>query len=209
MENILLFLRKVFADPQLADEIFERSRILEVSERQSIIKQDDYIKVIPLVIRGKIKVFRQDESGKEVMLYFIKPGESCALTLASGLRHQKSAVFAETQTETQLLAIPLEDLEQLLISFPGLNKFIVQTFQIRFEELIHVVDSFTFRTIEFRLIRLLKEMNNKDHIVKATHQELADHLATAREVVSRLLKQLEKEKKIINHRGYIEIVDLL
>lgn len=209
MENIPLFLRKIFTDPKLADEIFERSRLLEVPIRQSIINQGDYIKVIPLVITGKIKVFRQDESGKEVMLYSIKPGESCALTLASGLRHQQSAVFAKTETETQLLAIPLEDLEQLLISFPKLNEFIVRTFHIRFEELIRVVDSFTFRTIEFRLIRLLKEMDNGNNVVKATHQELADHLATAREVVSRLLKQLEKEKKIINHRGYIEIIDLV
>lgn len=209
MENIPLFLRKVFTDPKLADEILERSRFLEVPNRQSIINQGDYIKVIPLVITGKIKVFRQDESGKEVMLYSIKPGESCALTLASGLRHQQSAVFAETETETQLLAIPLNDLEQLLKSFPKLNEFIVRTFHIRFEELIRVVDSFTFRTIEFRLIRLLKEMKNANNIVKATHQELADHLATAREVVSRILKQLEKDKKIINHRGYIEIIDLV
>lgn len=209
MENIPLFLRKVFSDPKLADEIFERSRLLDVSNRQSIINQGDYIKVIPLVIRGKIKVFRQDESGKEVMLYTIKPGESCALTLASGLKHQPSAVFAETEVETELLAIPLEVLEQLLISFPKLNEFIVQTFHIRFEELIRVVDSVTFRNIDFRLIRLLQEMKDSNNVVKATHQELADHLATAREVVSRLLKQLEKEKKIINHRGYIEIVDLL
>lgn len=209
MENIPLFLRKIFSDPKLADEIFERSSLLEVSERQSIINQGDYIKVIPLVITGKVKVFRQDESGKEVMLYSIKPGESCALTLASGLKHQQSAVFAETEAKTQLLAIPVRDLEQLLISFPKLNEFIVQTFHIRFEELIRVVDSFTFRTIEFRLIRLLKEMTDGNNIVKATHQELADHLATAREVVSRLLKQLEKDKKIINHRGYIEIIDLM
>ena len=209
MQNIPLFLRKVFSDPKLADEIFEQSRLLEIPERQSIINQGDYIKVIPLVITGKIKVSRQDASGKEVMLYKIKPGESCALTLASGLKHQQSAVFAETETETQLLAIPLEELEQMLISYPKLNEFIVQTFHIRFEELIRVVDSVTFRTIEFRLIKLLKEMNNGNNIVKATHQELADHLATAREVVSRLLKQLEKDKKIINHRGYIEIVDLL
>lgn len=209
MEDIPLFLRKVFSDKMLAEEIFNRSQLLEVTEHQPIINQGDYIRSIPLVISGKIKVFRQDESGKEVMLYTIKPGESCALTLASGLKHQQSAVFAETETETQLLAIPLEVLEQLLISFPKLNEFIVQTFHIRFEELIRVVDSFTFRTIEFRLIRLLKEMNNGNNIVKATHQVLADHLATAREVVSRLLKQLEKEKKIINHRGYIEIVDLM
>lgn len=209
MEEIPLFLRKVFSDGKLADEIFERSRLLEVSERQPIINQGDYIRVIPLVIKGKIKVSRQDESGKEVLLYSIQPGESCALTLASGLRHQKSAVFAETENDTRLLAIPLKDFEELLVSFPRLNEFIVKTFHIRFEELIRVVDSVTFRTIEFRLIRHLKEMKNNNNIVIATHQELADHLATAREVVSRLLKQLEKDKKIINHRGYIEIVDLV
>lgn len=209
MKDIPLFLRKIFYDGKLADEIYNRSRLLEVSERQPIINQGDYIKVIPLVIKGKIRVSRQDESGKEVLLYSIMPGESCALTLASGLRHQQSAIFAETENDTQLLAIPLTDLEELLVSFPKLNEFIVRTFHIRFEELIRVVDSVTFRTIEFRLIKHLKEMQNENNIVKATHQELADHLATAREVVSRLLKQLEKDKKIINHRGYIEIVDLM
>lgn len=209
MEEVPLFLRKVFSDGKLADEIFKRSRFLEVPQRQPIINQGDYIRVIPLVIEGKIRVSRQDESGKEVLLYSIKPGESCALTLASGLRHQQSAVFAETENDTRLIVIPLTDFEELLVSFPKLNEFIVKTFHIRFEELIRVVDSVTFRTIEFRLIKHLKEMNNGNNIVKATHQELADHLATAREVVSRLLKQLEKDKKIINHRGYIEIVDLM
>jgi len=209
MEDIHLFLRKVFLDGKLADEMFSRSQLLEIPERQPIIKQGDYIKVIPLVIRGQIKVSRQDESGKEVMLYTIKPGESCALTLASGLQHKPSAVFGETENETQLLAIPLKAFEDLLIAFPKLNEFIVKTFHIRFEELISVVDSVTFRTIEFRLINNLKQMKDGNNIVKATHQELADHLGTAREVVSRLLKQLEKDKRIINHRGFIEIVDLM
>jgi CRP/FNR family transcriptional regulator len=209
MEDIRLFLTKVFTDKNLADEIFKRSRDLEIAKRQTIINQGDFIKVVPLVITGKINVSRQDESGKEVMLYSILPGESCALTLASGLRHQESAVYAETEDDTRLLAIPLSDIEELLISFPKLNDFIVKTFHIRFEELIRVVDSVTFRTIEFRLIRHLKQLKGENNIVKATHQELADQLATAREVVSRLLKQLEKDKKIINHRGYIEIVDLM
>lgn len=209
MEDIHLFLRKVFLDGKLADEMLSRSQLLELSEHQHIINQGDYIRVIPLVISGQIKVSRQDESGKEVMLYTIKPGESCALTLASGLQHQASAVFAETENDTQLLAIPLADFEKLLISFPKLNEFIVKTFHIRFEELISVVDSVTFRKIEYRLIKHLKQMKNDSNIVKATHQGLADQLGTAREVVSRLLKQLEKDKKIINHRGYIEIIDLM
>ncbi|MBE0650284.1 MAG: Crp/Fnr family transcriptional regulator [Bacteroidales bacterium] len=209
MENSHLFLRKIFTDKNLADEIFERSQYLEIQKRQSIINQGDYIKVIPFVITGKIKVSRQDESGKEVMLYSILPGETCAMTLASGLRHQESAVYAETEVDTQLFAIPLTDFEELLVSYPKLNDFIVKTFHIRFEELIKVVDSVTFKTIEFRLINLLKKLQTRNYVVKATHQELADQLATAREVVSRLLKQLEKDKKIINHRGYIEIIDLM
>lgn len=209
MEDNHLFLRKIFTDKNLADEIFERSQYLEIQRRQSIINQGDYIKVIPLVVTGKIKVSRQDESGKEVMLYSILPGESCAMTLASGLRHQESAVYAETEVDTQLFAIPLTDFEELLVLYPKLNDFIVKTFHIRFEELIKVVDSVAFKTIEFRLINLLKKLKTGNNVVKATHLELAVHLGTAREVVSRLLKQLEKDKKIINHRGYIEIIDLM
>ncbi len=208
MEDIHLFLRKVFLNGELADEMLGRSQLLEIAEHQPIINQGDYIRVIPLVIKGQIKVSRQDESGKEVMLYSIKPGESCAMTLASGLQHQTSAVFAETENDTQLLTIPLKDFEELLISYPKLNEFIVKTFHIRFKELISVVDSVTFRKIEYRLIKHLKQMKDENNTVKTTHQELADQLGTAREVVSRLLKQLEKGKKIVNHRGYIEIVDL-
>lgn len=209
MQHLNLFLRKLFTEGKLADEILARSTYLEIPRHQTIIKQGEYIKIIPLVVSGRLKVLRKDDSGKEVLLYYIKPGESCALTMASGLLHQQSTIFAETENDTKLLTLPITAFEELLLSFPKLNEFILKTFHTRFNELIHVIDSIMFRTIDFRLVNHLRQMQDGGNKVKITHQELADQLGTAREVVSRLLKRLEKDEKIINHRGYIEIIDLL
>ena len=211
MSTTQVFLRKLFPSTGLVEDLEQEADLLEIPENEIILKVNDYVKVVPLVIEGRIKVMRNDESGKEILLYYINPGESCALSIAAGLNNKKSAAFAVTDSNTQLMAIPIDKLESMIKTFPYLNKFILELFNQRFNELIEFIDAISFKNIDTRLIEYLQTITNNGKIkyVKLTHKQIADDLGTAREVVSRLLKQLEKQGRVKNHRGKIEIIGLV
>ena len=211
MQESKAFLKKIFVNDELVDQLLAKSKTAEIPSKQTILQEGQYIKVVPLIFEGRIKVMRQDESGKEVLLYYINPGESCALSIAAGLNNDKSVAYAITDKPTSMLAIPLEALREMLLHFPRLNDFILQLFHQRFNELILFIDAISFKNVDFRLIANLKtkQQKSKSNIISITHQQLANELGTAREVVSRLLKQLERDKKIKNLRGEIEIISPL
>ena len=208
MDNLTPFLRKLFPVPKLVDELEQESTLMDIPDNITILNIGDYVKVVPLVIEGRVKVMRNDESGKEVLLYYINPGESCALSIAAGLNNQKSAAYAITNNDTKLLAIPVDKLDSMIKSYPYLNKFILELFHKRFNELIEFIDAISFKNVDTRLLKYLKKRltSGNDNFIYATHKQIAEELGTAREVVSRLLKQLEKEGKVKNHRGKIELI---
>ncbi len=208
MDTINRFLRRLFYDKSLVDELMEKSQFITVPAHTKVLEEDKYIKVVPLVFEGRIKVIRQDESGKEILLYYINSGESCALSIAAGLNQTKSLAYAETEIETKMFAIPIDTLKDLYYRYPQCNDFLISLFHNRFNELILFIDSIAFKTVDFRLVQNLKQKQKKtgENTVHITHQHLADELGTAREVISRLLKQLERDEKIINHRSKIEIL---
>jgi len=210
MNELTSFLHRLFPNQQLVSKIESESKLMEIQDDVTILNIGDYIKVVPLVIEGRIKVMRNDESGKEILLYYINPGESCALSIAAGLNNKKSAAYAVTNNNTKLLAIPIDKLDSMIKVYPYLNKFVLELFHKRFNELIDFIDAISFKNVDTRLIKYLEKRQtpeNKNYIY-ATHKQIAEELGTAREVVSRLLKQLEKEGKLKNHRGMIEIIDL-
>ena len=211
MDEITPFLRKLFPNPQLVDELEHESNLMEIPENTTILNIGDYVKVVPLIIEGRIKVMRNDESGKEVLLYYINPGESCALSIAAGLNNKKSAAYAITNNDTKLLAIPVDKLDSMIKTYPYLNKFVLELFHQRFNELIDFIDAISFKNVDTRLINYLEKSQTpeNDNFIYAIHKQILEELGTAREVISRLLKQLEKEGKVKNHRGKIEIISAL
>lgn len=207
MDKIERFLRKRFSDGQLVKEILAKSKFMEIPAHTRILEQDAYVAVVPYVYEGRIKVMRRGEQGKEVLLYYIHPGESCALSIVAGLTRTQSVAYAETESDTKLLSIPVDVLNDLHTRFPQCNEFFLTLFRDRFREIVFFIDSVTFKTMDFRLVQLLKQKQEQEqnNMIPVTHQQLANELGTAREVVSRLLKQLENERKIIQHRSSIEI----
>lgn len=207
MDTTYLFLRKIFYDKSLVDELMDKSQFMVIPAHTKILEEDKYIKVVPLVFEGRIKVMRKVESGKEILLYYINPGESCALSIVAGMNRTKSVAYAETETETKMFAIPVEVLRDLHYRYPQCDDFLLQLFHTRFNELILFIDSIAFKTMDFRLVSHLKKKQKESgaDAIYITHQQLADELGTAREVISRLLKQLERDGKIINGRSKIEI----
>ncbi|HEY9488114.1 MAG TPA: Crp/Fnr family transcriptional regulator [Chryseosolibacter sp.] len=173
-----------------------------------MLNDNDYIKYIPIVLSGSIKVLRQDEDGREILLYYIKPGESCVMSLLGAVSNGRSKVKAVVEDQAEVLILPVHKVIEMIKENPRWLEFIFQLYNKRFEELLSVVNAIAFQKVDNRLWDLLKtkvEMSSSTEL-NITHQQIADELGTAREVVSRLLKQLEKDRKVVLSRNKIKIL---
>ena len=174
-----------------------------------IMDEGKYIKVVPIVLSGLVRVFKQEE-GKELLLYYINPKESCIMSITSSISNEKSQVKAMTEEESELLLIPSRYLAEWQKLYPSLNLFILDLYKKRFEDILKAFNSVAFQKVDERLINHLKEKVklSGSNIIKITHQSLADELGSARETISRFLKKLEHDGKVKLLRGKIEIIQL-
>lgn len=174
----------------------------------AILQYGQFIKSIPLIIQGCIKIVRQDEEGNELFLYHLYSGETCAMSLTCCMAQQKSEIKAVAEEDTTLIAIPMEYLDVWMLHFPEWKNFIMNTYSIRFRDLLNTIDNIAFKKMDERLEEYLhtKKLALHSTFLSITHQEIANELGTSREVISRLLKQLEKQHKIILGRNKIEVL---
>ena len=194
----------VFEQEGLIEAIARKGIYLYVPSDQYLLEVGSFIKVVPLVIKGSVKVVREEKNG-EFFLYHIHPGQSCAMTLASCMKREKSKIKAIVREDTELVALPVEEVYYLLRQFPTWQNFVVETYSQRFEEIMQVLDQVVFHKLDERLLYYLKKRTRHQEQLELhiSHQEIADDLATSREVISRLLKQMEKRQLIQLHRGKI------
>jgi CRP/FNR family transcriptional regulator len=204
------FLDSVF-EPALVKEMHESAEIRNFSEGDVIIEYGKYIRMMPLIISGTVKVLRMDETGKEILLYYLSNNESCSMAYSCCMEAKKSEVKAIAEDDVELLSIPLNKLDEWLCKYPGWKNYIMRGFNERFLELLKSVETIAFHKLDVRLIAYLKEKQrlSGSSIIKASHYQIADELATSRVVISRLLKQLENDKKIILYRNEIKIMNEL
>jgi CRP/FNR family transcriptional regulator len=169
--------------------------------------EDAFIKSIPIVLDGSIKVMRTDPDGRELLLYYIRPGESCIMSFLGALHHETSKVKAVAEEVTTLLLIPPDKSAEWISKYPEWADFMFKLYHRRFEELLQVVNSMAFDKLDQRLEKLLIQKAELHHTktVQTTHQQLADELGTTREVISRLLKQMENEGIVVLGRNKIEL----
>lgn len=176
-----------------------------------LFNEGDLVKNLPIVLSGSIKIVRESEDGKEIYLYSIQPGESCLMSFLGAMSHEKSKVRAIVEEKSELLLIPSDIAAKWIDEYPSWNRFILQLYNKRLEELLDTVNAIAFQKMDQRLLDLLsrrqKASGSKE--ISVTHQQLADELGTHREVVSRLLKQLEKDKKLILGRNKITLLGLV
>ena len=167
-----------------------------------------YIRMMPLITKGTVKVFRLDENGNEILLYYLSSYESCSMAYSCCVEAKKSEVKAIAEEEVELVAIPHIKLDEWLCKYPGWKNYIMRSFNERFLELLKSIESIAFHKLDERLIAYLKEKQrfSGSSVIKASHYLIADELATSRVVVSRLLKQLENSKKIILYRNEIKLL---
>ncbi|MFN4946775.1 MAG: Crp/Fnr family transcriptional regulator, partial [Chryseotalea sp.] len=182
---------------QLLEQLKQLGQMRSLPTDTVMMNEDDSINAIPIVLKGSIKVMRTDEDGREILLYYIKPGESCVMSFLGATCNERSKVKAVVEDTAEVLMIPISKATELVRTVPGWVDFIFQLYNRRFEELLEVVNAIAFQKMDDRLWDLLQTKSKliQSKELTTTHQQLADELGTAREVISRLLKQLEKSKK--------------
>ncbi len=182
----------------LTQEIDDIGIIDSFEKNTVILKEKSYVKVIPLVVSGLIKIYKEEENGHEVLLYYIKPGETCIVSVMAAEKDEKVNVKGVVEEDCTVILIPKDKLYNLRKNYPKWNLYIYQQFNDKFDEVIEMVKVLTFSNKEKRLEDYLikKSTLNSSKVVKKSHQEIANELGSSREVISRLLKKLEKEGKI-------------
>jgi len=190
----------------LKKEIVNLDRMV-VGPDSIILREGAYIKEIPIVLKGTIKVRKTDPSGKEITLYRITHGESCILSITSCLNEKPSNAEAVAEEETEIIVVPASRVREWMDNYKEWRKFVMKLYYQRLEAVLYLVDAIAFKQVDTRLIDKLNRLQTSHgSVIKITHQELANDIGTAREVVSRLLKNLELENKIIIERGEIRIL---
>ena len=195
-------------EPALLNEIQQFGEVKLFKEGDLIIDYGKYIRMMPLIIKGTIKVFRMDETGNEILLYYLSASESCSMAYSCCMEAKKSEIKAIAEDDVELIAIPHLKLEEWLCKYPSWQRYIMRSFNERFLELLKSIESIAFHKLDERLIGYLKEKQrlSGSSVIKASHYLIADELHTSRVVVSRLLKQLENNKKIILYRNEIKLL---
>lgn len=194
--------------PELKQELETISSIVTFKAGTIILKEGAYVKVIPLMLNGLAKVFKEEENGHEVLLYYIKPGESCVMSLTTMLRNEASKVKAVIEEDSEVVIIPSDKAMQIAKKYPIWNEFIYELFNHKFEELLNVIKILTFSNKDIRLLEYLKKeaLLKKKSTISSTHQHIADDLGSSREVISRLLKKLEHNGLVKLKQGSIKLL---
>ena len=200
-------LERIF-EPALIKEMFQFGVIKHFKEGDIIMDYGKYIRMMPIVLKGTIKVYRMDDNGNEILLYYLSSNESCSIAYSCCVEAKKSEVKAVAEDDVELLAIPHIKLDEWLCKYPSWKNYIMHSFNERFLELFKSIESIAFRKLDERLISYLKEKQriSGSSLIKTSHNQIAEELATSRVVVSRLLKQLENEKKVILYRNEIKLL---
>ena len=176
-------------------------------EGDIILDENSSIRSIPIVMKGMIKVIRTEEDGREILLYYIKAGESCIMSFLGGMHNEKSIVKAEVEEDAEILFLPVDKVSLFIKEHPEWLDYIFRLYHKRFEELLDIINAIAFKKVDERLLTLLykKSENLDSKTIIITHEQLANELGTARVVVSRLLKQLEDSGKLKLGRNKITL----
>ena len=199
----------IFFEEGLKKELNNVSKLYRVPAGDIIMDIDQSIDQIPLVIKGSIKISREDEEGNEIFLYYLEPGHACATSITCCLSGQRSTIRAIAEDDTEYLGIPVQYSDEWMLKYKSWKNFVMNTYSERFEELLKAIDQLAFKKMDERLAKYLHDKADlhDNSVILISHQEIAYDLNTSREVISRLLKQLERIGSIKLGRNRIVILD--
>lgn len=202
-KNFLSFLK-----PELRKEVLEMSSVKEFPMGTEILREEQYVKVLPIVVEGLVKVYSRFNE-KELLLYYIEPSQSCVMTFYAALKNTPSQVFAITEEASKILLIPVQHLPGWLKDYPDFNELFYNQFNLRYTELLTTIGHLLVDNMDKRLYDHLKKKSllTKDNTIRLSHSQIANELGTAREVVTRVLRKLKTEGKVIQDSVGIKVVE--
>jgi CRP/FNR family transcriptional regulator len=206
-DSNLLRTRLHFLEEALIAQIESTCEVVSVEASTVLIRTGQYVKVVPIVLDGLIKVMTQHED-KEYLLYYIKPSESCVMSLTAGIKRRQSLIEAITEIKSDILLIPADQIQHWLDQFPKFNKLFYQQYEDRYTDMIETVHHLLFDKLDKRIYHYLVEKSQtlQTNPIRISHRQIAKDLGTAREVVTRVMKQLERDEKVRQWQEAIEIL---
>jgi CRP/FNR family transcriptional regulator len=189
-------------------ELESRSMLMNVNAGETMLNPGQTIRAVPIVLSGTFKVSRINEEGQELLLYYVKEGESCAMTFTCCMMAHSSVIKGSAEEDSELLCIPVDVMDEWMTRYRTWKRFVMTTILNRFTEVLKSIDEVAFKKLDDRLVHYLKEKSKVtgSSLINMSHQQIADELGTNRVVVSRLLKQLEIDKKLLLYRNQIKLL---
>ncbi|HLT32714.1 MAG TPA: Crp/Fnr family transcriptional regulator [Aquaticitalea sp.] len=200
-------LKRTF-EPGLIEEIKTKGKKLSLKDGDVILDVGQTIKLIPILLKGSLKVSRIDENGNELLLYYINSNESCAMTFTCCMEQYPSEIRVTAEGDVELVSIPVSVMDEWMGKFGTWKNFVMKTIRSRFKELLETIDQIAFQKLDERLVHYLKEKSKAtgSSLINMSHEQIANEMASSREVISRLLKKLENNKKVILYRNQIKLM---
>jgi CRP/FNR family transcriptional regulator len=207
MTQELLTSLKLFTEPELQAEIIRYGKVIQARPGDVLIREGQHLNFLPIVIHGKIRVY-QEKDDREILLYYVGPEETCMMSLSAAYLDYKSAANGMAIEQTEILVLPSHLIADWQLKYPSWNRYIIKTFKNRYDELLNAFGDVAFKPISLRVKEYLLEQANisNSKTIALSHQTLANELGTTRVVVSRILKQFEKDRVLRLHRGSIELL---
>ncbi|MBE4949538.1 Crp/Fnr family transcriptional regulator [Chryseobacterium culicis] len=208
MQDETILSSEFSSSPELVEKLYQYGITKKYHAGDIILDENASIRSIPIVMKGMLKVIRSEEDGREILLYYIKSGESCIMSFLGGMHNEKSIVKAEIEEDAEILFLPVDKVSLFIKEHPEWLDYIFRLYHKRFEELLDIINAIAFKKVDERLLNLLHKKSGitGSQTILTTHEQLANELGTARVVVSRLLKQLEEDGKLKLGRNKITIL---
>ncbi|HEY0678831.1 MAG TPA: Crp/Fnr family transcriptional regulator [Chitinophagaceae bacterium] len=192
-------------EPGLIHEMEEKGNVREFAAGDTLVRKGQYFKSALIVLSGLVKIYREDDEGNEFFIYYLDPGEACALSMVCASRQESSEIMGVAVKDTTVLAIPFPVTDEWMMKYKSWNNFVLSSYRNRFEELLVTLDNVAFRNMDQRLEFYLKrQAETLGNHIPLTHQQIASDLNSSREVISRLLKNMEKDKRLVLRRNGID-----
>jgi CRP/FNR family transcriptional regulator len=198
-------------EPDLIKEFEEKVKVVEVKQGEKVISVGQTVRIIPFLLNGTLKVSRLDDKLNEIFLYYLNAMEGCAMTFTCCMQQFPSEVQAVAEEDVTYLAIPISVMDEWIVKYPTWKSFVMRSIRSRFNELMHAIDQLAFQKLDERLVNYLKEKSKLtgSTVLNLSHTEIANDLASSREVISRLLKKLEIDGRLLLYRNQIKLLNAM
>jgi CRP/FNR family transcriptional regulator len=198
-------------EPALLAELEANCMLMTIKGGDTMLNPGQTIRAVPLLLNGTFKVSRVNDEGQEILLYYVKEGEGCAMTFTCCMMSHFSVIRGTAEEDSELLCVPMDVIDGWMLKYPTWKRFVMQTILNRFTEILKSIDDIAFKKLDDRLVNYLKEKakTTGSSLINLTHQQIGDDLGTSRVVISRLLKKLEIDNKLLLYYNQIKLLSEL